>query len=126
MRNNVWKKSIMIMVPLFLVVLSFASTAQAAMGANSNDDMAITSKVQEKLQSDNHLKGEDIRIETKDGEVTLKGVVASQADVIRAAKLAHYVDGVKKVDNRLTTVNSHHYGRAAARPNCQIGANWDC
>jgi osmotically-inducible protein OsmY len=101
MRTKIWKKSILIMAPLFLV-LSFVNIVRAT-GANSNNDRAITSKVEDKLQSDSQLEGSMISVETKDGEVTLKGVVKSQADIIRAAELAHYVDGVKQVDNRLET-----------------------
>jgi len=122
MRNKVWQGSILILVPL-LLVLSFVNIVRAA-DVNSDKDMAITSRVQDKLQDDSQLMGSRINVETKDGEVTLKGMVNSQADINRAAELAHYVDGVKKVDNRLNTVSSHHYGAKPGMTDCQIGANW--
>jgi hyperosmotically inducible periplasmic protein len=124
MRNKMWGKPILIMVPLFLV-MAFVNIAGAS-DADSYKDMALTSKVEAKLQADSQLMGSKISVETNAGEVTLKGMVDSQADITRAAQLASYVDGVKKVDNRLTTVSSHRFGRMAPRPNCQIGANWDC
>lgn len=125
MRSNVWQKSILILIPL-LLVLSFVNVVGAGMGSKSDRDSAITSVVVDKLQSDSQLQGSNIYVETINGEVTLKGTVNSEADINRAAKLAGFVDGVKMVDNRLTTVNSHRYGKTAPRPNCQIGANWSC
>jgi hypothetical protein len=125
MRNNALKKWIPAIVPLALIALSFANTAGADMSAKTSDrDMAITSMVREKLQSDSHLRDSGIYVETMNGEVTLKGTVNSQADITRAGKLAHYVDGVKRVDNRLSTVNSHHYGLRTSPPGCPIGASW--
>lgn len=126
MKTKIWKKSILILVPLFLVVLSFANTAGADNPAN---DMAITSIVQEKLNSDSQLMGSSIIVETQDGEVTLKGMVNSNADFTRAAKLASYVDGVKQVDNRLNTAkasSSSNYGGSSRAPDCPVGANWAC
>jgi hypothetical protein len=68
-----------------------------------------------------------ISVDTKDGEVTLKGVVKSQADIIRTAELAHYVDGVKQVDNTLETEkayssSSSHYGLSDST--CIVGPSW--
>jgi len=125
MRSKVWKKSILIMVPFFLV-LSFVNIVRAT-DVNSDNDKAITSKVEDKLQSDSQLKGSMISVDTKDGEVTLKGVVKSQADIIRTAELAHYVDGVKQVDNTLETEkayssSSSHYGLSDST--CIVGPSW--
>jgi hypothetical protein len=126
MKTKIWKKSILTLVPLFLVVLSLANTAWAGSSAN---DMAITARVQEKLNSDSQLMGSSIIVDTKDGEVTLKGMVNSNADFTRAAKLASYVDGVKHVDNRLKTVkasSSSNYGGSSRASDCPVGANWAC
>jgi hypothetical protein len=126
MRSKVWKKSIVIMIALFLV-LSFVHIVGAF---DAYSDMAITSKVEAKLQSDNQLSGSRIIVDTKNGEVTLKGLVNSQADITRAVKLASWVDGVKHVDNRLKTVkassSSSKYGGSSRAPDCPVGANWAC
>ncbi len=123
MRTKAFRYAILLVVPL---LLSFANTAGADMGSHSDKDMAITSQVQEKIRSDSELMGSNIVVETRNGEVTLKGVVNSHSDVTRAGKLAGYVDGVKQVDNRLSTVGSHRYGARDPIPGCQIGANWQC
>ena len=86
MQSKVWKKSILIMVPL-LLVLSFVNMVGAT-DANSYNDRAITSKVEDKIQTDSQLMGSAIYVEAKDGEVTLKGTVNSQADINRAVELA--------------------------------------
>ena len=122
MRSKVLQYAVVLVVPL---VLSFVITAGAAMNdMASNNDMAITSAVQQKLQSDNGLNSSNIIVETKNGEVTLKGVVSTEHDVNRAAKLAHYVDGVKHVDNRLTTEKAEHYKVKTQTPGCLNGASW--
>ena len=114
-------------IPLFaLAAIILAQTAGAQMMSNSSSDMAITAAVQQKLRSDIGFDSSYITVETKNGEVTLKGAVESEHDVNRAAKLAHYVEGVKNVDNRLTTEKAQHYKAKAPPPGCQIGANWEC
>lgn len=130
MRSKVWRKSILIMVSLFLV-LSFVNIVGAGNDAKSDNDRAITSKVVDKLRGDSDLKGSRINVETKDGEVTLKGIVNSNADINRAAQLARSVDGVKKVDNRLkreqaSSSSSSTYGGSSRAPDCPVGANWSC
>ena len=122
MRNNIWKKSILMMIPIF-VMLPLVNMVAIA-GFSSSDDSVITSIVVDKLQSDSELQGSSINVETSGGEVTLKGMVNSQADITRAGQLAGWIDGVKKVDNRLSTFSSHHYGAMHPKTDCQIGANW--
>ena len=123
MRNNIWRTFVLLLVPLFLG-LSIVNIVGAANDAMSYNDSAITSNVMDKIQNDSQLKGSSINVETIGGEVTLKGMVNSQADITRASQLAGWVDGVKKVDNRLSTFSSHHYGAMHPKTDCQVGANW--
>ena len=66
------------------------------------DDSAITAKVKAALLADADVKSTDINVETKKGEVQLSGFVSNPQQVDRAVKVASAVDGVKKVDNKLT------------------------
>lgn len=128
MRNKIWQKSILILIPV-LLVLSLVNLVGAGSDDRSENDRAITSKVMDKFQSDSQLMGSGINVDTKDGEVTLKGMVKSQADVTRAGQLAGYVDGVRKVDNRLKTErasSSGSIGGSSRAPDCPVGANWAC
>ncbi|MGE5258476.1 MAG: BON domain-containing protein [Hyphomicrobiales bacterium] len=126
MRNNTWQKSILLVIPL-LLVLPLVNTAGAGSNVMSDNDRAITSAVEQKLQSDSQLMGSMISVETIGGEVTLKGTVSSNADINRAAELARSIDGVKMVDNRLKRGEaSSSYGGMTRAPDCPVGANWSC
>jgi hyperosmotically inducible periplasmic protein len=65
------------------------------------DDSVITTKIKSSILSDSAIKGSDISVETKNGEVTLTGTVKNQAQLDRAQKLALNTDGVKNVQNKL-------------------------
>jgi hyperosmotically inducible periplasmic protein len=65
------------------------------------DDSVITTKIKSSILSDSAIKGSDISVETKNGEVTLTGTVKNQAQLDRAQKLALNTDGVKGVQNKL-------------------------
>ena len=126
MKTKIWKRSTWTLVVLFVAGLSFTTVARAD---GSDADRAITARVQEKIQGDSRLSGANIVVETRDGEVTLKGMVNSNADFTRAGQLAGWVDGVKRVDNRLKTVrasSSGSYGGSTRAPDCPVGANWAC
>jgi len=130
MQNKIWGKLIPILVSLF-VVLSFVNVVGAGNEAMPDKDSVITSIVVDKLQSDSQLMGSSINVETKDGEVTLKGTVNSHAEINRAAELARSIDGVKKVDNRLMrdkafSSSFSNYGGSTRAADCPVGANWSC
>jgi osmotically-inducible protein OsmY len=66
------------------------------------DDSTITAKVKAALLADEQVKGTQINVSTSNGLVTLTGDVRDQDQVWRAGKVAHGVEGVKSVVNRLT------------------------
>jgi hyperosmotically inducible protein len=66
------------------------------------DDSAITTKVKSALLADADVKSSDIKVETRKGEVQLSGFVDSQAQIDRAIAVAKGVEGVKKVDNKMS------------------------
>jgi hyperosmotically inducible protein len=66
------------------------------------DDSVITTKVKTALLADSDVKGTDISVETKKGEVLLSGFVGNQSQVDKALKVANSVDGVKSVNNKMT------------------------
>jgi hyperosmotically inducible periplasmic protein len=63
-------------------------------------DTWITTKVKTELLADKGVKGTDVNVSTKDGVVTLAGVLDSKVAVDRAVQIAHGVKGVKSVDMR--------------------------
>jgi len=65
------------------------------------DDSIITTKVKSALLADPDIKGMDIVVETKKGEVLLSGFVKSQTQIDKALQVAGRIEGVKKVDNKM-------------------------
>jgi hyperosmotically inducible protein len=64
-------------------------------------DAVITSKVKSKLAADPQTSALEIDVDTLDGEVTLRGMVGTDAERQDAARLARQTDGVRDVDNQL-------------------------
>lgn len=73
----------------------------AASAGTAIDDSIITTKLKTALLADTTLKGTDISVETRSGEVSLTGFVTSPAQKDHAAKIAQALSGVKNVDNKL-------------------------
>ena len=64
-------------------------------------DDTITSEVRKAIRSEPILKGVDIQVQTREGEVTLSGSVKNPDERQRAEGLARTVPGVKNVESRI-------------------------
>jgi hyperosmotically inducible protein len=64
-------------------------------------DAALTTRVKARLIAAPDLGGIRIHVNSRDGEVTLSGTVASAENRRQAEQLARDTDGVHAVDNRL-------------------------
>jgi hyperosmotically inducible periplasmic protein len=64
-------------------------------------DAAVTSAVKTKLLADTAVAGLKIDVDTKDGMVTLNGMVPTKAEADRAIALARETSGVKSVADNL-------------------------
>ena len=69
--------------------------------SSSVGDAAITAKVTAGFARDPDLSALGIEVQTKDGEVSIKGTAPTAAALARAAQIAKSVDGVTKFDNLL-------------------------
>jgi len=65
-------------------------------------DASITAKVNAALAADTQLSALAIDVDTSNGQVELKGTAPTAAAKDRATTLASAVEGVVKVENRLT------------------------
>lgn len=72
---------------------------------HSPDDKAITTAVQAKLFNDPVLKTRDIRVESRDGIVTLSGSVGTELEKVAVERIASQEDGVKNVVNTLSVAS---------------------
>ena len=64
-------------------------------------DAAVTTSVKTKFLADTAVSGLKIDVDTKDGVVTLSGMVPTKAEIDRAVAMARETDGVKSVVNKL-------------------------
>jgi hypothetical protein len=73
---------------------------------HSTDDKTITTNIQAKLFSDPVLKTRDVRVESRDGVVTLSGTVGTDLERAAVERIASKEDGVKNVENLLSVTQS--------------------
>jgi hyperosmotically inducible protein len=90
-----------------LVVGGAASGAHATANRESSasrptDDAGITSAINTRFVRDELVRAVEIHVETRQGVVTLSGMVDSPAASLRALQLARGTPGVRRVDSRLT------------------------
>jgi hyperosmotically inducible protein len=92
------------MIPkFFAALLALLMVAALCLAADKpvNDD-AINDYVRVKLASDAEVKGGALKVDVKNGVVTLSGEVESDKQKTKATKLAKKVKGVKQVVNNIT------------------------
>jgi hyperosmotically inducible periplasmic protein len=70
-------------------------------GTSMISDAAVTSAVKAKLLADSAVAGLKIDVDTREGVVTLKGDVRSQAEKDAAVEIARGTSGVRQVDDYL-------------------------
>ena len=97
---------------LALCLAAGAATSDGSPTAHSDSvgaaisDTAITTKVKTSLLSDDRLKGSHVKVKTTNGVVTLMGTATGADSKAAAEELAKTVNGVKSVDDELTTPSS--------------------
>ena len=66
------------------------------------DDSTLTSTVKASLLTDPELSGLDLQVEARAGEIMLSGLVKTQSLIDRDNTLTWLVEGVKKLENRMS------------------------
>ncbi|SRR5579875_2237341 len=101
--------SVTLVVGLILVggIGSFANNTEIKESTHKSlgqyiDDSGITTKVKAALVADPDVNGLDIKVNTYKGVVQLSGFVNSPQQASRAVQIAQDVNGVKKVEDKLT------------------------
>ena len=87
-----------LLVPLLVLL---ACAIPGVSGNQETEDGIITDQVRRRLVSDPDVKGYTVKVETKDGVVTLSGTVETGKAKSKAEKLTKKVRGVKGVVNEL-------------------------
>jgi hyperosmotically inducible periplasmic protein len=88
-----------------LALQTQGATAGAAQQSNQSSDLTITRNIRRAVIKDKSLSTEahNVTIITKDGKVTLKGQVKSDAEKQTVESAATNVAGAGNVDDQLTT-----------------------
>lgn len=89
------------------VAVSFITAPALSIAAETKSAMSdswVTAKTKIGLAGDSRVKGTQVSVETKNGEVMLRGKVDSDEAKKAAAEVAKGVDGVKSVKNDLQVV----------------------
>lgn len=89
---------------LCAAVLLAASLAGAAKSDEPMSDSWITAKTKMSLAADDRVKGRQVSVETRNGEVMLRGKVDSEDAKMAAEDVARRIDNVKGVKNELQVV----------------------
>lgn len=84
-----------------------APTAHSDSVGAAIDDAVITTKVKSTFLGNDRLKGSHIKVTATNGVVTLRGSAPSADSKAAAEELARNVDGVKSIDDELTTAASN-------------------
>lgn len=66
------------------------------------DDSTLVSTIKSALKADPEVRHLDIGVEAQNGTITLSGPVDNQAQMDRVNMLTWMVEGIKKVDNRMS------------------------
>ena len=90
-------------LPILLALLvGCAGTAQQESTGDYIDDTVLTTRVKAAVFNEPSLKSAEINVETFKGVVQLSGFVDNQTAVERAGVVARSVEGVTRVENKLT------------------------
>jgi osmotically-inducible protein OsmY len=91
---------------LFPVLTVALLLANAPVHASSKMDNRIEASAKKSYVFKNYLKGDDIKIQSRDGVVTVSGNARNAAEKDLVTKLASDVNEVKIVRNRMTVTGS--------------------
>jgi osmotically-inducible protein OsmY len=78
-----------------------AGRAAADAAQRTLADGSLTAKIKAKMSLDDTVKALDLNVDTAGGVVTVKGVVRSEAERVRALQLARETDGVTRVIDQI-------------------------
>ncbi len=84
-----------------------APTAHSDSVGAAIDDAVITTEVKSTFLGNDRLKGSHIKVMATNGVVTLRGSAPSADSKAAAEELARNVDGVKSIDDELSTAASN-------------------
>jgi len=89
----------------FACALPLGGQAVAQTAAAPANDEAVVASVKAALAAKPELKSGDLKIASKNGEVTIAGIVESGSQLYKIADTAQKIPGVKWVNNEMAIKN---------------------
>jgi hyperosmotically inducible protein len=83
-------------------VIDPTSTAKPTTIGVEIDDSVVTARVKSALLADDYVKGMEVKVATRKGEVMLSGFADAQSQIDRSILVTKEVEGVKSVINQLS------------------------
>ena len=87
-----------------MIAAAFGGSAMAASGESTTSDSWITAKTKMSMAADGRVKGRQVKVETENGQVILRGKVDTAEGKAAAEEIAKGIDNVKGVKNELQVV----------------------
>ena len=72
-----------------------------ALVSDATADVRITGVIKAKFIADRELSGQEVKVSTKDGRVTLSGAANTHLDIVKAIQLAMDTEGVREVNSEI-------------------------
>jgi hyperosmotically inducible protein len=111
LKTDLLRRAIRRAARILLIALGgLVALASANCESRSVTDSAITAAVKSKLAVSGGNDAINVNVDTRGGEVTLTGVVETQASKDQAERIAASVEGVTRVINNITIDTSGEYG----------------
>jgi osmotically-inducible protein OsmY len=89
----------MTFIALLAAVVALAATSMPVLASDADDQIEASARKLYVFKT--YLKGDDIKIQSKDGAVTLTGTVSAESSKLLAEETVASLRGVKSVDNKL-------------------------
>jgi BON domain len=99
-----------------ILSITVLGIALAAGCAKKPDDAALVTNIKAQMFSDAQLKGANLQVTSKNGQVTLSGTVPSDAARLDADKIATQMPGVTKVSDQMTVAGAESAQAQTAPP----------
>lgn len=98
---------------LFVLLMSGALSSEAAVSEATSADEALESKVEQRLRMEGRIRWDELKVEARQGQVTLYGIVKSNEERGFAEKAASTVQDVTSVQNKILVQPNMPYQQGA-------------
>lgn len=93
---------ILMVASIYAALIALAGCSKSSDSTSQVEDAAVSEHVKTALQQNDQLREFAINVETNKGDVRLKGILDTQAQIDEAIKIARGSDGAHSVHSELS------------------------